>query len=86
MERLRMPPGHYLVAGGIAGMAVDTILFPLDTIKTRLQSAVGFRRAGGLSGIYAGLTSTLIGSAPSCKLIKKAIFTTTVHTEDVRGR
>ena len=27
-----------LVAGGLAGTAVDISLFPLDTIKTRLQS------------------------------------------------
>ncbi|RKP34865.1 mitochondrial carrier domain-containing protein [Dimargaris cristalligena] len=54
-----------LVAGGIAGTAVDTALFPLDTIKTRLQSQVGFRAAGGFSGVYSGLLSAVIGSAPS---------------------
>ncbi|KAJ1975819.1 S-adenosylmethionine transporter [Dimargaris verticillata] len=54
-----------LVAGGIAGTAVDTILFPLDTIKTRVQSSVGFRAAGGFSGIYSGLLSAVVGSAPS---------------------
>ena len=42
-------------------MAVDLILFPLDTIKTRLQSATGFTRSGGLSSIYSGIASTLIG-------------------------
>ena len=30
-----------LVSGGMAGMAVDISLFPLDTIKTRLQSKYG---------------------------------------------
>lgn len=25
-------------AGALAGMAVDSVLFPLDTIKTRLQA------------------------------------------------
>ncbi|KAJ1978314.1 S-adenosylmethionine transporter [Dimargaris xerosporica] len=54
-----------LVAGGIAGTAVDTILFPLDTIKTRVQSSVGFRASGGFSGIYSGLLSAVVGSAPS---------------------
>jgi hypothetical protein len=48
-------------------MAVDLILFPLDTVKTRLQSAAGFTRSGGLSNIYSGIASTLIGSAPSGK-------------------
>jgi len=27
-----------LMAGGMAGTAVDVFLFPLDTVKTRLQS------------------------------------------------
>jgi solute carrier family 25 S-adenosylmethionine transporter 26 len=31
---------HALAAGGLAGTAVDVALFPLDTIKTRLQSGV----------------------------------------------
>jgi hypothetical protein len=35
-----------LVAGGLAGVAVDVSMFPLDTVKTRLQSAQGFQRAG----------------------------------------
>jgi hypothetical protein len=30
------------VAGGLSGVAVDAVLFPLDTIKTRMQA----RRAG----------------------------------------
>ena len=33
-----------LAAGGAAGTAVDVALFPLDTVKTRLQSDVGFFR------------------------------------------
>ena len=33
-----------LAAGGAAGTAVDVALFPLDTIKTRLQSDAGFLR------------------------------------------
>lgn len=52
-------------AGAVAGIAVDTILFPLDTIKTRLQSQQGFIKAGGFRNIYAGLGSSLIGSAPN---------------------
>lgn len=44
---------------------MDTILFPLDTIKTRLQSQQGFLGAGGFKRIYAGLGSSLVGSAPN---------------------
>ncbi|XP_023366464.1 S-adenosylmethionine mitochondrial carrier protein isoform X2 [Otolemur garnettii] len=54
-----------LVAGGIAGVSVDLILFPLDTIKTRLQSPQGFNKAGGFHGIYAGVPSAAIGSFPN---------------------
>ncbi|XP_035559393.1 S-adenosylmethionine mitochondrial carrier protein isoform X8 [Canis lupus familiaris] len=53
------------VAGGVAGVAVDLILFPLDTIKTRLQSPQGFNKAGGFRGIYAGVPSAAIGSFPN---------------------
>ncbi|KAF9563697.1 mitochondrial carrier [Agrocybe pediades] len=53
-----------LLAGGIAGTSVDLLFFPIDTIKTRLQSAQGFRAAGGFSGIYKGVGSVVIGSAP----------------------
>ncbi|NXK93556.1 SAMC protein, partial [Formicarius rufipectus] len=52
-------------AGGVAGVCVDLILFPLDTVKTRLQSPQGFRKAGGFRGIYAGVPSTAIGSFPN---------------------
>lgn len=48
-------------------MAVDLALYPLDTIKTRLQASttslldVSRRRA-----LYSGVNTMLIGSAPSC--------------------
>ena len=57
-----------LLAGGLAGTTVDLTLFPLDTLKTRLQSREGLIRSGGLSGIYRGLSSVLVGSAPGASL------------------
>ncbi|EIN13006.1 mitochondrial carrier [Punctularia strigosozonata HHB-11173 SS5] len=51
-------------AGGAAGTAVDLLFFPIDTIKTRLQSSQGFVRAGGFKGIYKGVGSVVVGSAP----------------------
>ncbi|CAL1541950.1 unnamed protein product [Lymnaea stagnalis] len=57
-----------LVAGGAAGTAVDIMLFPFDTIKTRLQSEAGFLKSGGLKGIYSGLLSAALGSAPGAAL------------------
>ncbi|XP_054831646.1 S-adenosylmethionine mitochondrial carrier protein [Eublepharis macularius] len=63
-----MDRGDFLVsltAGGLAGMCVDLILFPLDTVKTRLQSPQGFKKAGGFHGIYAGVPSAAVGSFPN---------------------
>lgn len=57
-----------LISGGVAGFAVDICLFPLDTIKTRLQSPHGFLKAGGFKGVYKGLSITAIGSAPGAAL------------------
>ena len=54
-----------LQAGGVAGMSVDIALFPLDTMKTRIQSSQGFWKAGGFRGIYSGLGSAAVGSAPT---------------------
>lgn len=58
-------PAVYLVAGAVAGFSVDVALFPIDTIKTRMQSAEGFIKSGGFKHIYSGLGSAAIGSAPS---------------------
>jgi solute carrier family 25 S-adenosylmethionine transporter 26 len=52
-----------LISGGLAGTAVDISLFPLDTIKTRLQSKQGFWASGGFKRIYAGLGPAAVGSA-----------------------
>jgi len=57
-----------LVAGGCAGTTVDVTLFPLDTIKTRLQSPQGFRAAGGFNGIFRGVSAAAAGSAPGAAL------------------
>lgn len=62
--------GACLQAGGCAGMCVDLTLFPLDTIKTRLQSQQGFHKAGGFGGIYAGVPSAAVGSFPNGKTLK----------------
>ena len=57
-----------LVAGGLAGTSVDVALFPIDTLKTRLQSPQGFLNAGGFRGIYNGLGAAAAGSAPGAAL------------------
>lgn len=55
-------------AGGVAGIAVDISLFPIDTVKTRLQSERGFWRSGGFQGVYKGLGPAAAGSAPTAAL------------------
>ncbi|GKZ01351.1 hypothetical protein MPSEU_001086100 [Mayamaea pseudoterrestris] len=57
-----------LVAGGMAGTSVDVALFPIDTVKVRIQSPEGFIKAGGFRGIYNGLPAAAAGSAPSAAL------------------
>ncbi|KAJ5279411.1 S-adenosylmethionine mitochondrial carrier protein [Penicillium angulare] len=62
-----------LLSGAVAGLTVDCSLYPLDTIKTRLQKARDPNAPKGprlslrqtVRGIYAGLPSALFGSAPS---------------------
>uniref|UniRef100_A0A8C9XLD2 Mitochondrial S-adenosylmethionine carrier protein n=1 Tax=Sander lucioperca TaxID=283035 RepID=A0A8C9XLD2_SANLU len=70
-----------LQAGGSAGMCVDLTLFPLDTIKTRLQSQQGFYKAGGFRGIYAGVPSAAVGSFPNAA----AFFVTYECTKSLLG-
>ncbi|KAA3681799.1 solute carrier family 25 (mitochondrial S-adenosylmethionine transporter), member 26 [Paragonimus westermani] len=52
-------------SGATAGLCVDLSLFPIDTIKTRLQSVQhGIHRSAGSLRLFAGLPAVLIGSAP----------------------
>eukprot|EP01135_Chromosphaera_perkinsii_P012111 Nk52_evm49s2579 gene=Nk52_evmTU49s2579 len=74
-----------LMAGGAAGTCVDTALFPLDTLKTRLQAAEGFRKAGGFRGVYKGLSSAVAGSAPGAALFFGTYESTKVTLEAVFG-
>ncbi|BGP17097.1 hypothetical protein JCM10213_003876 [Rhodosporidiobolus nylandii] len=64
-----------LLAGALAGTSVDTLFFPIDTLKTRLQSSQGFVAAGGFKGVYRGLGSAVVGSAPGA-----SFFFTTYET------
>ncbi|KAF2365555.1 Mitochondrial substrate/solute carrier [Trinorchestia longiramus] len=57
-----------LLSGACAGFAADVLLYPLDTIKTRLQSKQGFTASGGLRNIYAGLGPAALASAPGAAL------------------
>ena len=60
-----------MAAGATAGCAVEAALYPIDTIKTRLQamrSGGGFGallKAGGGRALYAGVWGNLAGAAPA---------------------
>lgn len=55
---------RWLFAGAAAGFAVDLTLYPLDTIKTRMQSKHGFLASGGFRQIYRGIPAVILSSAP----------------------
>ncbi|EDO18634.1 hypothetical protein Kpol_1048p65 [Vanderwaltozyma polyspora DSM 70294] len=57
-----------LLSGAAAGIATDLSFFPIDTVKTRLQAKGGFFVNGGYHGIYRGLGSAIVASAPSASL------------------
>lgn len=60
---LSLPPWSvWLLSGAMAGLSVDCVLFPLDTIKTRMQSKSGLKASGGFGKLFAGIASAAAGS------------------------
>ncbi|CAF3146131.1 unnamed protein product [Rotaria sp. Silwood2] len=57
-----------LITGLLAGCAVDLLLYPIDTIKTRLQQKTNFQGRFLFSSLYSGVGSVMIGSGPSSAL------------------
>ena len=56
-----------MAAGGTAAAAVESALYPIDTIKTRLQAAVRGQSLK-LTGLYAGIGGNLAGAIPGTAL------------------
>ena len=67
-----------LVAGALAAFTVDLLVYPLDTIKTRLQSP-DYKRLfthaptnsvnrSLFRGLYQGIGSVVIATVPSCTI------------------
>jgi hypothetical protein len=44
-------------------------LYPLDTLKTRLQSSQGFIKSGGFRGVYNGLNVAMTGKGSFIKVL-----------------
>ncbi|OXU21376.1 hypothetical protein TSAR_005299 [Trichomalopsis sarcophagae] len=57
-----------LISGAAAGVVCDIVFFPLDTLKTRLQSQHGFVKSGGFKRVYQGIVPVMIGSAPAASV------------------
>eukprot|EP00210_Caulerpa_lentillifera_P004239 g4043.t1 len=63
-----------LAAGAVAGCTVEATLYPIDTIKTRLQmmtSGGGVKalfKGGGLGKLYSGIWGNLVGVGPATAL------------------
>lgn len=67
--------GAIMVAGGAAGMAMWLLIFPVDTVKSRLQSAEGsptiagvvkgIHARGGYRAFFPGLGPALMRSVPA---------------------
>uniref|UniRef100_A0A0D9ZY29 Mitochondrial carrier protein n=2 Tax=Oryza TaxID=4527 RepID=A0A0D9ZY29_9ORYZ len=53
-----------VIAGGTAGVVVETALYPIDTIKTRLQAARGGSQIQW-KGLYSGLAGNIAGVLPA---------------------
>ena len=64
MINQEIPAWRALLSGAAAGVSVDVSLYPIDTLKTRLQSPQGFWKSGGFRGVYKGLSAAASGSAP----------------------
>ncbi|KAF2002913.1 mitochondrial carrier [Amniculicola lignicola CBS 123094] len=81
-----------LVAGAVAAFTVDLLVYPLDTLKTRIQSpkyaklyvnaATQKPNPTLFRGLYQGLGSVIIATLPS----SGAFFTTYEHTKSLFTR
>lgn len=67
------------IAGAFAAFTVDLLVYPLDTVKTRLQSPDFKRRyingadskvsRSMFRGVYQGVGSVILATLPSCTSI-----------------
>ncbi|CAM9486046.1 unnamed protein product [Discosporangium mesarthrocarpum] len=53
------------MAGAVAGTTVDLVLFPIDTVKTRLQAKAGAKLSvSTFTGLFNGVAPAIAASAP----------------------
>ncbi|VDK31942.1 unnamed protein product [Taenia asiatica] len=80
---LRHEKATALLSGATAGLCVDLVVFPLDTIKTRLQSITRSIRPSGRLHLFAGFPAVLTGSAPGAALFFCAYEMTRNRTAEI---
>jgi hypothetical protein len=80
-KRESLPSYYPAIAGALGGMGYWLSMFPIDTVKSRIQSGVGttggsffsvfakILASEGLRGLYAGMGITLARALPSNALI-----------------
>lgn len=54
-----LTPRRILQPGALAAFTVDTLVYPLDTLKTRVQATDYAERFPGRQGLYKGLWNGL---------------------------
>ena len=57
-----------LSSGAVAGIITELTIFPIDSIKTRMQSGDGFFKSGGFRHLYRGVSAVFLSSAPDAAL------------------
>eukprot|EP00929_Paragymnodinium_shiwhaense_P094322 TRINITY_DN54834_c0_g1_i2.p1 TRINITY_DN54834_c0_g1~~TRINITY_DN54834_c0_g1_i2.p1 ORF type:complete len:606 (+),score=54.90 TRINITY_DN54834_c0_g1_i2:74-1819(+) len=75
------PHAVSLAAGAFAGLTTELTLFPLDCLKTRVQSQQGFLKSGSCTGLYRGVGTACMGSIPASAVF----FTTFEFSKQVLG-
>ena len=66
------------IAGAVAAFSVDLLVYPLDTLKTRIQapeyrqryvnSTTGaVRKTALFRGLYQGMGSVILATLPACE-------------------
>ncbi|EFC38724.1 predicted protein [Naegleria gruberi] len=69
-DELKGNPMQYMTAGAMAGLVEHAVMYPIDTIKTYVQSSnqgifKSIKSIGGIRNFYSGLTVVLYGALPS---------------------
>jgi hypothetical protein len=87
---VRLTNHQQLQAGAFAAFSVDLMVYPLDTLKTRIQSpnytrlythasTGSINRAVLFRGLYQGLWSVVLATIPSCMLPSFSPATTYIY-------